>query len=95
MKAVEQVKTVIRGADNSSHSFFTMLATALQKKIQADTGMEVSFVGKVTSGHGEMKAVLTGEFHDPDQKKVEEAGRKIQKMMDEIKNPSALVSLIK
>ena len=95
MKVVEQVKTVIRGADNSAHSFFTMLATALQKKIQEDTGVEISFVGKVASGHGEMKAALVGEFRDQDQAKVEEAGQKIQKIMGEIKNPSTLIGLIK
>lgn len=95
MKVQEQTKQVKKGLDGSTHSFFTKLAQALQKKIADQTGIQVTFTGKVTTGRGKMEAVLSGQFSDPDPTNVEEAGRRLEEEMHRLKNPTNLIALLK
>lgn len=94
MKVSDQMKPMKSGVDLATHSFFTKIATALQKKIEDDTGIKVAFVGKSTGGKGKMSAALTGDFTDPDPEKVEEAQKRIEILMATIKNPKSLIGLI-
>lgn len=92
MTLSEQTGVVNRGFENSTHSLFSIIAAALTKKIEEDTGMVVSFVGKTTTGKGSMSAVLVGEIRTDD---VDGVDAKVRNIMSELKNPSNLIELIK
>ncbi len=95
MKVSEQVKQIDFGLDNSTHSFFSKLAAALTARIEQDTGIKLSFVGKETTGSGSMNATLTGQFVDVDEKKVDGAAERLERLMAELKNPTNLIGLLK
>ncbi len=95
MKISDQTKVMVSGFENSTHTFFSRIAKAIQEKISQETGMEVQFIGKSASGKGSMKAALVGQFKDPDEKKVEQVGEKIGRIMSELKNPANLMELLK
>lgn len=95
MKAKEQTTIVNAGFDTSTHSLFGMIAAKLQAKIEADTGVKVVFSGKNSRGKGSMTAVITGDFTDPDQKKIEDIEKRVKQMMADLRNPTNLIALLK
>lgn len=94
MKVSEQMIRIKSGADLSTHTLLARIAAAIQKRIKDDTGMQVSLVGKTTTGKGKMAATITGQIVDDDTK-LEEVQKRVANMMANLKNPANLIELIK
>lgn len=92
MKVSDQVLAARRGLDLGNHGFFNKIASAIQAKIAADTGLTLKLVGKAGSGP-KITATLIGQTSDPEL--LPDLERKVEESMQDVKNPSSLVNLLK
>lgn len=91
-KLEDQTKGVKRSFDNSTHSFFRLVADAIAAKIKQDTGLELELVGKEASKNG-MSATLVGQATDPE--RIPDIEQRVHKTMQGLKNPSNLTDLLR
>ncbi len=86
-----QIKVVRSGLDVHNHTFFNQTATALTKRIEDQIGLKLTISGKAVKGQV-ITALLTGESADP--KVVAEAAVRVRQLMQDLKNPTAMLRLI-
>lgn len=94
MKASKQCKHINTGFEVSNHAFINQLAAGIQKKIQEKVpGFLIKIGGKSESG-STIKMVLSGSMVTTDADKHQEISNKVRQTIDDLKNPSDLLSTI-
>lgn len=93
-KLSDQQKIVRSHFELSQHTFFKVLAEAIQRKLGESTTVPTQLIGKVTAGH-KMSAAIIGHKTSTDLKEHEETKERIRRLMDDLKNPSNLVGLLR
>jgi len=93
VKVSEQLKPIRLGANIATHSFLSRIASALQKKLAEEAGIEVVFIGKSTSKN-EISATLTGQVIDLDEQKIDDVKKRVEAIMTNLKNPTNFVELL-
>ncbi len=92
MNLSDQVNKVGNGFDASNHTFFKAIANAVQAEIEKNTGLKLVLQGK-TSSKGSITAILAGQSVDP--KQIDGLDDKVRQTMDNLRNPSNLISALK
>ena len=94
-KASKQVKTTIgNGFEVSNHTFLNQLIGGLQQRVsQTAPGLTISPVDKKSS-KGMIELTLIGQVVLEDAESVEDAAEKTRQLLDSLKNPSNLLSLL-
>lgn len=86
----DQMKIVRLNRDTSDHRFFNLIAAAVKAKLEQQVpGLELHFGGKTINGT-QVSAQLTGQMIDEDGS----VDDKVRQVMDGLKNPSTLMSLL-
>lgn len=87
----DQLKIVRMNRNTTDHRFFNVIAMAVKAKLEEQIpGLELHFGGKTISG-SQVSAQLTGQIIDEEG----DIGDKIRQVMDGLKNPAMLMSLLK
>lgn len=92
VKASDQIKGIRKGFETSNHAFLSQIAAAVSEKIKVDTGLEVVLTGKEVSGDM-IKAALIGQLSDVE--KTGDIEERVKQTMQGLRNPSALVDLLR
>lgn len=93
-KASKQVESIGDKFEISNHSFVNQLIAGLQGRVsQTAPGLKVIPVGK-TSSQGKIELTLMGQVTLEDTDSVESATEKTRQLMDSLKNPANLLSLL-
>lgn len=93
MKVSDQSKHINNQFVISNHAFINQIASGLQKRLAEEVpGLALGLGGKSESGNV-INLTLSGVVVAEDG--PEEAEQKIRMIMDKLKNPSELLSLIK
>jgi hypothetical protein len=78
----------------SNHTFLNQLTTGLQGRVgETVPGLSIAPIGK-KAGKGDISLTLIGQVTLEDETKVESADEKVRQLMDSLKNPSNLLSLL-
>jgi len=94
VRVSDQAKMVGNHFEISNHTFLNQLTTGLQERVDvAVPGLKVIPIGKKASV-GNISLSLTGQITLGDETKVAEADEKVRQLMDSLKNPSNLLSLL-
>lgn len=95
MKASRQFKHVNVGFGISNHTFINKIAAGIQQKLQQEVpGLALRMGGKSENGT-KIKIMLTGSIATADADQHEEVVTKVRQTIDDLKNPSDLLSLVK
>lgn len=93
-KASEQTKVIENQFDVSNHTFLNQLSTGMQQRVgEVVPGLQISPIGKKAS-KGDISFSLVGQVTLEDETKVEDAEGKVRQLMDSLKNPSNLLTLL-
>ncbi len=94
MKASDSIKPTQNGFDVSNHKFMNQLATGLQSRVE-ETVPDLTMVptGK-TASKGIVSFTLVGQVTLSDADAKDSVNDKVRQLMDTLKNPSNLLSLL-
>lgn len=94
MKVSDQTKQVENAFAVSNHTFVNQLAAGLQQKIaEKFPDMIVKSGGKSQDGRN-IKLVVSGMKVTKDADELERVNTEVRQMIDDLKNPSDLLSLL-
>lgn len=90
----DQVKSIGNNFEISNHTFVNQLIAGLQERVdQTAPGLKVIPTNKKMN-QGEISLTLMGQVTLDDASQVEDTETKVRQMMDSLKNPSNLLSLL-
>lgn len=93
-KASKQVKQIGDNFEISNHTFLNQIISGLQERVsETAPGLRISPVGKKNS-QGTIELTLVGQVTLEDADSVETATDKTKQLMDSLRNPSNLLSLL-
>jgi hypothetical protein len=93
-KVSDQVKLLKSGFEISNHTFVNQITDGLQECVEtAVPGLKVSPMGKRASGH-DISLTIMGQITLEDEAALEDAENKVRQLMDSLKNPTNLLSLL-
>ena len=93
-KASSQVKQIGNNFEISNHTFVNQITSGLQERVaQTVPDLKVIPTGKKAS-KGNISLTLIGQITLEDAESVESADEKVRQLMDSLKNPSNLLSLL-
>ena len=95
MKVSEQLVSINNGFDISNHTFVNQLMDGLQQEItEIVPNLTVIPMGKEAS-KGKISVMLKGQIIIEDADSMSSVDDKIRQLMDSLKNPANLLSLLK
>jgi hypothetical protein len=94
VKVSSQTKAIGGQFEISNHTLLNQLTTGLQERV-SEIVPELNIVplGKKSS-KGNISLTLMGQVVLEDETKVEDTGEKVRQLLDSLKNPSNLLSLL-
>ena len=90
-----QVKAVSNNFEISNHAFVNQLVAGLQKKIGiAVPGLTVGSSAKEAT-KGKISMIVTGQIIVDDSESLSDVDERVRQVMNSIKNPADLISMIR
>ena len=95
VRVCDQLPPVRTGCDIAQHKLLNKLAESLQKRFAtAIPGLTLRYGSKQATGSS-ISATLTGVISSPNPQVAEEAAEKTRILMDEIRAPAEVISMLK
>ena len=95
MKVSEQLVSINNNFDVSNHTFVNQLMSGLQQEItETVPNLTIVPIGKEAS-RGKISVKLVGQITLEDAESMDSVDDKIRQLMDSLKNPADLLSLLK
>ena len=93
-KASNQTKLLADKFEISNHTFLNQLTSGLQERVaMAVPDLEILPMGKQDS-RGDISLTIMGQITLEDEAELEDAENKVRQLMDSLKNPTNLLSLL-
>ena len=93
-KVSNQTKLLADKFEISNHTFLNQLTSGLQERVaMAVPDLEILPMGKQDS-RGDISLTIMGQITLEDEAELEDAENKVRQLMDSLKNPTNLLSLL-